>query len=69
MVPEKISRLCRERKISIARLEREVGLGNGVIAGWDRSTPRFDTVKKVASYFGMSADELMEKDGDETRAG
>ena len=69
MVPEKISRLCKEKKISIARLEREVGLGNGVIAGWDRSTPRFDTVKKVASYFGMSADELMEKDGDETRAG
>ena len=69
MVPEKISRLCRERKISIARLEREVGLGNGVIAGWDKSIPRFDTVKKVAAYFGMSADELMEEDGDETRAG
>lgn len=67
MVPEKISRLCKEKKISIARLEREVGLGNGVIAGWDKSIPRFDTVKKVAAYFGMSADELMEEDGDEKR--
>ena len=64
-----IHKKCVENGISFCGLEKAVGLGNGVIAGWDKSIPRFDTVKKVAAYFGMSADELMEEDGDETRTG
>lgn len=59
MILFNISNLCKQRKISIARLEREVGIGNGVIAGWDKSNPRVDTLKKVADFFGVSVDELL----------
>lgn len=56
---EKIRALCAERKISIAALERETGLGNGVIARWDESSPRLESVLAVANYFGVQIDQLL----------
>lgn len=38
----KIKDLCDKNHISIAALERNVGLGNGVIARWDESSPRLE---------------------------
>lgn len=32
-----ILRLCKERGISVARLERELGFGNATIRGWRSS--------------------------------
>lgn len=51
--------LCAERRISLARLEREAGLGNATIVKWTVSSPRANTVKKVADYFGITMDELL----------
>lgn len=59
MLYEKISQLCKESGISVARLERELGLGNATIRGWIVSSPRLENVKLVADYFGLSVDELM----------
>lgn len=56
---EKIKVLCEERKISIAQLERETSLGNGVIGRWGESSPRVDNLKKVADYFGVTMDDLV----------
>ena len=61
MILSNVSNLCKERKISIARLEREVGIGNGVISGWENGNPRVDTLKKVADYFGVTVDELLKE--------
>lgn len=61
MVYENIVRLCKERKISIARLERECGIGNGTVAGWETGQPRLDRVKAVADYFGVTVDALMQE--------
>lgn len=58
MLYENVLALCKERKIRIARLERETGLGNGTVRGWERSTPSMDTLKKVADYFGVTMDFL-----------
>lgn len=51
MVYEKIISLCKEKGISIARLESECGIGNGTIARWDKSTPNLRSLQKVAAYF------------------
>lgn len=53
--------LCEKKDISIARLEKECGLGNATIKAWKdlRDAPRFSTIKKVADYFGVTIDELM----------
>lgn len=59
MVLENISLLCREKGISIARLEKECGLGNATIRRWGASSPNIDSLKRVADYFCVSIDELL----------
>ena len=54
-----IHRICRERDITIAELERAAGLGNGVIRKWDQASPTLRTVVAVAEYLGVSIDDLL----------
>lgn len=66
MLLENITALCRKRNISIARLEREVGLGNATVRGWKESSPSADNLKKVADYFGVSMDSLVRGNASES---
>lgn len=59
MLLKNIRRLCSEKQVSIAKLEREAGIGNGTIGRWDVSSPSIDNVQKVAEYFGVTVDELI----------
>ena len=59
---ENISILCRKNKISIAKLERDTGLGNATVRGWARSSPTVDKLKAAADYFGVTVDELLRED-------
>ena len=59
MIFTNISNLCEEKGISIARLERECGLGNAMVRGWKNSMPTADKLKRVADYLGVSVDSLM----------
>ena len=54
-----IVRLCKESGISIAKLERETGLGNGTIGKWEKASPNVENVKKVADFFGVTVDSLL----------
>lgn len=51
--------LCKNRGITLAKLERELEFGNGAIRKWNRSYPSADKVQKVADYFGITTDELL----------
>lgn len=62
MLFDKIQKICTERKISIARLEREAGIGNATIRGWKVSEPNTKTIRKVADYLGMTVDDLLTAD-------
>ena len=59
MIFTNVSNLCRSRGISIARLEKEVGLGNSTIRGWVNSSPTVEKLKAVADYFGVTVDDLL----------
>lgn len=59
MLVNNIRRLCRERGISIRRLEETIGIGNGIIARWETSAPSVTRVKAVADFFGVSIDDLL----------
>ena len=59
MIFTNISNLCEEKGISIARLERECGLGNATVRGLKNSMPTADKLKRVADYLGVSVDSLM----------
>jgi transcriptional regulator with XRE-family HTH domain len=60
-VVERIKELCRERKITVAELERSAGIGNGVIRRWDDRAPASDKLADVATYFSVSTDYLLGK--------
>lgn len=51
--------LCGKAGISIARLERDTGLGNGTIRRWKTGNASVDNVRRVAEYFGVSMDCLL----------
>lgn len=59
MILDNIRTLCKEKGTTIRAVERDTGLGNGVIARWDTSSPRVENVKLVADYFGVTVDELL----------
>ena len=62
MIFSNISMLCKQRGISVAKLERECGLGNATIRGWETSSPNVENLKRVADYFGVSVDNLISQD-------
>ncbi len=59
LLVERIKMLCKESGITLAELERLVGIGNGIIARWKKSSPKADSLKKVADHFGVSTDYLL----------
>ena len=60
MVVQRVESLCKEKGISISRLEKECSIGNATIKRWDESAPRIDTLKKVADYFGVDINYFIE---------
>lgn len=56
---DKLAAMCKERGISFRKLEKECGLGNGIIARWKTSSPTVANLKAVADYFGVTVDELL----------
>lgn len=61
MLYQNIVVLCKGKGISISKLEKETGLGNGTVGRWEKSSPSVENVKKVADYFEVSVDYLISK--------
>lgn len=57
---EIIKDLCKKNGISLFRLEKEIGLGNGTIGKWGKfgRVPNYAHIKKVADYFHVPVSEL-----------
>ncbi|HDT7977870.1 TPA: helix-turn-helix transcriptional regulator [Enterococcus faecalis] len=63
MVYEKIKKLAIAKGVSIYRVERDTGLSNGAISKWGKTanqTPSSESLKKVAKYFKVSMEYLLE---------
>lgn len=50
---------------SVRKLEEEIGLSNGLIASWSKSEPSKEKVEKVANFFNVSVDYLLNGKKDE----
>ena len=59
---DRIKELCDKEKISISRLEKEVGLSNGVIGKWRTSVPGADVLLAVAERLGTTVEYLVRGD-------
>ena len=62
MLIKNVKALCAENGITITELERNAGIGCGTIGRWTKSSPRVDTLKKVADYFGVTMEALISQD-------
>lgn len=51
-----IRNMCIEAKISVPKLEKELGFGNSAIYNWDKNSPSIDKIIQVANYFERSID-------------
>ena len=56
---DRIKDLCKKKGISVNRLELDCEFAKGYISKLDKSTPNSDKLQKIADYFGISLDYLM----------
>ena len=55
---DRIRALCKERGISVAKMARDLGFGEGAIYKWPKNQPSGERVARVAKYFNVSTDYL-----------
>lgn len=63
MLYDRVKQLCNKNGITIAELEQAVTLGNGTVRRWNSSFPSADRLARVADYFKVSVDYLLERAG------
>ena len=56
---ERIKALADAEGISLPVLESKLGFGNSTIVKWDKSTPNAEKLNKVAQYFNVTMDYLL----------
>jgi len=56
---DRIRALANQKGMSLPALESELGLGNGTISRWAKSSPNTEKISRVADYFHVSVDYLI----------
>lgn len=61
MFYDKFKMLCVQRGITPSKASAEIGLSNATPTTWKKRglTPKGDTLKKIADYFGVSIEYLL----------
>ncbi|MDT1939689.1 MULTISPECIES: helix-turn-helix domain-containing protein [Carnobacterium] len=59
---ERISELAKKQGVSVPQLSENLGLSRNAIYQWKTSSPKADTLQKVADYFGVTTDYLLGRD-------
>lgn len=57
---EMVKAICKERRIPISRLERDLGFSNGYIAQLKKGMMPADRLHAVAEYLKLSVSELLD---------
>lgn len=56
---ERVKQLCKERKIPVSKLEKELGFSNGYIGQLRKGVFPSDRLVVIADYLGVSTEYLM----------
>ena len=62
LVYEKVKRLAKERNISINQLEKKLEFSSSTISKWNNSNPTSSKLRKVALFFDVSMEYLLEEE-------
>lgn len=66
MLYERIKALCKERGMTVAELERQIGAARGYISKIDKHEPSVKKMAMIADRLGVTIDELKGKqEGDD----
>ena len=50
---QKIKELCKEKKVSINKLEQDLGFARGYVSKLNTSSPSIENAKKIADYLDV----------------
>lgn len=59
IIVDSIKKLCKDKNITVAQLEKEIGLSQGLVSKWMNTTPSLDKIVDIADYFRVSLDEVV----------
>ena len=62
MLYNNIKQICKDKGISISRLEEELNFPRSYICKWNENEPGIWKVQKVADYLGVPIEVLLEAD-------
>lgn len=54
-----IKQLCKDNNMTVAQLEKEVGMSQGLVSKWKDKVPSLDKIIDIADYFHVSLDEVV----------
>ena len=57
---DNIKELCEKKGVSVWTLEKDLGFSNRSISKWNETDPGIRKVQKVADYFGVAIEDLLE---------
>lgn len=55
----RIKDLAAQRKVSLAKVERDLGFSNGIISTWKNGKASQDKINALADYFDVTTDYLL----------
>ena len=59
---ERVKAICKERKLAISKLEKDLGFSNGYIGQLRKGTFPAERLAAIAEYLGVSTDFLLGKE-------
>lgn len=63
------AKLCLENGVTPSYVAHQIGISRGTVSAWKNKgyTPKSDIVTKIAQYFNISADELLNTPVEQTK--
>ena len=61
---ENVNRIAKERGVSLAQMEKDLGFSEKYLSKLDKNNPSIDRVVAMADYLHVSVDELVGYEGD-----
>lgn len=55
----RVKDLANQRKVSLAKVERDLGFSNGIISTWKNGRASQDKINQLADYFNVTTDYLL----------
>ena len=60
---ERVKQVCKERKIPISKLERDLGFSNGYIGQLKKGVFPADRLSEIAKYLSLPIEYFLNEDG------